>query len=82
MIVMIYVLTIQIKHEPGTCGCGIADSDSDEDGTLDCMDSNDDDDGLPDGEEQGPDRNNQNYDGNGDGIRRSSARQCSFISHF
>ena len=56
------------KTEPGTCGCGIADSDSDGDGTLDCMDANDDDDGLPDGEEQGPDRNNPNYDGNGDGI--------------
>jgi len=56
------------KTQPGTCGCSIADIDSDEDGTFDCMDSNDDDDGLPDGEEQGPDRNNPNYDGNGDGI--------------
>ena len=56
------------KTVPGTCGCGIADSDSDGDGTLDCKDVNDDGDGLPDGEEQGPDRNNPNYDGNGDGI--------------
>ena len=56
------------KTVPGTCGCSAADTDSDGDGTLDCMDVNDDGDGLPDGEEQGPDRNNPNYDGNGDGI--------------
>ena len=56
------------KTEQGTCGCGIVDNDSDGDGILDCMDANDDDDGVPDGEEQGPDRNNPNYDGNGDGI--------------
>jgi CSLREA domain-containing protein len=56
------------KTAPGTCGCGVSDSDTDGDGILDCMDVNDDGDGLPDGEEQGPDRNNPNYDGNGDGI--------------
>ena len=56
------------KTQPGTCGCGIGDSDSDGDGMLDCMDVNDDGDGLPDGEEQGPNRNNPGYDGNGDGI--------------
>ena len=56
------------KTKPGTCGCSVADTDSDGDGTLDCMDVNDDGDGLPDGEEQGPNRNNPDYDGNGDGI--------------
>ena len=56
------------KKVPGTCGCGVADTDSDGDGILDCKDVNDDGDGLPDGEEQGPDRNNPNYDGNGDGL--------------
>ena len=55
------------KARPGTCGCGITDNDSDGDGTFDCKDTNDDGDGLSDGEEQGPDRNNPNYDGNGDG---------------
>jgi len=56
------------KTQPGTCGCNIADKDSDEDGTLDCEDANDDNDGLLDGEEQGPDGNDQNYDGNDDGV--------------
>jgi len=55
------------KTQPGTCGCGIPDTDSDGDGTLDCLDTNDDNDGLPDGEEQGPDGNDPNYDGNNDG---------------
>jgi len=57
-----------IKTQPGICGCSIADKDSDGDGTLDCVDANDDNDGLPDGEEQGPDSNDLNYDGNNDGI--------------
>lgn len=43
-------------------------TDSDGDGILDCFDTNDDNDGLPDGEEQGPDGNDSGYDGNGDGI--------------
>jgi subtilisin family serine protease len=55
------------KTEPGICGCGIADKDSDGDGTIDCVDTDDDNDGLPDGEEQGPDGNDPNYDGNNDG---------------
>ena len=55
------------KTDPGDCGCGIADTDTDGDGILDCIDSNNDNDGLPDGEEQGPDGNDPNYDGNGDG---------------
>ena len=55
------------KTQPGICGCGISDMDSDMDGTLDCHDANDDNDGLSDGEEQGPNGNNQNYDGNNDG---------------
>lgn len=56
------------KIQPGFCGCGIDDDDLDGDGTLDCIDANDDNDGLRDGEEQGFDSNNPNYDGNGDGI--------------
>jgi len=55
------------KIGPGICGCGLSDTDSDNDGTLDCIDTNDDNDGLPDVEEQGPDGNDPNYDGNGDG---------------
>ena len=56
------------KIQPGICDCGEPDTDSDLDGTLDCVDTNDDNDGLPDGEEQGPDGNNPSYDGNNDGI--------------
>ena len=55
------------KTQPGICGCDINDKDSDGDGILDCLDTNDDNDGLPDGEEQGPDGNDPNYDGNNDG---------------
>ena len=36
------------KIEPGVCGCGVPDTDSDEDGTLDCLDSDDDNDGIAD----------------------------------
>jgi Bacterial TSP3 repeat len=39
------------KAEPGICGCGIADIDSDEDGIADCIDPDDDNDGLTDNEE-------------------------------
>ena len=55
------------KVEPGVCGCGVADVDTDGGGTFDCGDSNGDSDGVPDLEEQGPDGNNPNYDGNDDG---------------
>ena len=42
------------KQEPGLCGCGIPDSvnDSDNDGTADCIDSDDDNDGLSDVDEE------------------------------
>jgi len=43
------------KTEPGICGCGAADTDSDGDGALDCK-------------EQGPDGTDPNYDGNADGF--------------
>jgi len=56
------------KIEPGICGCGVSDIDTDSDGTNDCEDANDDNDGLPDGEEQGLDGNDPDYDGNDDGI--------------
>ena len=70
------------KTQPGTCGCSINDSDSDNDGTLDCLDTDDDGDGLFDGEEQGPNLNNQNYDGNGDGIPdRLQANVASFYTY-
>jgi len=56
------------KTEPGVCGCGIADTDTDLDGTPDCIDTDDDNDGLLDEEEQGPNGNDPSYDGNSDGI--------------
>lgn len=37
-----------LKTEPGICGCGVADADTDSDGTLDCSDPDDDNDGMPD----------------------------------
>lgn len=36
------------KTEPGACGCGVADDDSDGDGTADCDDACPDDEGKPD----------------------------------
>ena len=59
------------KTGPDICGCGVDDIDSDGDGMLDCEDANDDNDGLPDLEEQGPDGNDPNYDGNHDGTADS-----------
>jgi hypothetical protein len=56
------------KIEPGICGCGVADIDTDGDGTFDCADTNDDNDGVSDVVEQGPGGNDPNYDGNDDGI--------------
>ena len=37
------------KTKPGICGCSVADIDTDFDGTPDCADTDDDNDGLPDG---------------------------------
>jgi hypothetical protein len=59
------------KTQPETCGCGISDIDSDSDGRLDCQDANDDNDGLPNIEEQGPNGNAPSYDGNNDGTADS-----------
>ena len=56
------------KTRPKLCGCGISEIDTDGDGKLDCMDANDDGDGLYDYAEWGPDQNDTEYDGNGDGI--------------
>jgi hypothetical protein len=36
------------KREPETCGCGVSDVDSDDDGTANCIDFDDDNDGLTD----------------------------------
>jgi hypothetical protein len=37
------------KVDPGLCGCGAADGDTDGDGTEDCLDTDDDNDGVLDG---------------------------------
>ena len=37
-----------LKTTPGLCGCGTPDTDSDSDGTADCLDLDDDGDGTPD----------------------------------
>jgi len=62
-----------LKNEPGICGCGVADTDTDSDGTPDCNDLDDDNDGMPDDYElsQGFDPYNAldaNYDPDGDGL--------------
>jgi hypothetical protein len=36
------------KFDPGICGCGVPDDDTDEDGEMDCIDTDDDGDGMPD----------------------------------
>ncbi len=41
------------KTAPGQCGCTVADSDFDGDGVADCLDEDDDNDGLPDSAEFG-----------------------------
>ena len=61
-----------LKNEPGICGCGVADTDTDSDGTPDCNDLDDDNDGMPDDYEltQGfdpYDASDANYDPDGDG---------------
>ena len=43
-----YCLSDPLKIDPGICGCGVADTDTDSDGTLDCNDLDDDNDGMPD----------------------------------
>jgi cysteine-rich repeat protein len=62
----------------GDCGCGIAETDTDDDGINDCIDNapynpnpnqaDADGDGIGDAAEMGPDGNDAQYDGNGDGI--------------
>ncbi len=37
-----------VKIDPGLCGCGVADTDCEDDGTPDCDDTDDDNDNLPD----------------------------------
>ena len=64
------------KTEPGDCGCGFSEFDSDEDGVKDCNDNapyspnadqaDGDNDGSGDAGEKGPDNNNDQYDGNKD----------------
>jgi len=51
-----------------TGDCEATDTDTDGDGVADKDDSDDDNDGLTDAEEQGPNSDDANYDGNGDGI--------------
>jgi len=58
------------KQEPGLCGCGIPDSvnDSDNDGTADCIDSDDDNDGLSDVDEEAYGTDPYNPDTDNDGL--------------
>lgn len=42
------------KTNPGQCGCGFLDTDTDADGIADCVDADDDNDGVPDGEDTAP----------------------------
>ncbi|MBK8807392.1 MAG: endo-1,4-beta-xylanase [Bacteroidales bacterium] len=42
------------KTAPGTCGCGVADTDTDKDGTADCLDTDDDGDGIVDASDCDP----------------------------
>jgi len=42
------------KSMPGQCGCGIADTDTDNDLIADCVDPDDDDDGFDDGNDCAP----------------------------
>jgi hypothetical protein len=43
------------KTEPGICGCGVPDAgDTDDDGELDCVDTDDDGDGVLDGDDASP----------------------------
>jgi hypothetical protein len=56
------------KNVPGICGCGASDTDTDGDETADCIDTDDDNDGIDDEIEMaGP----GNGDGNADGIADS-----------
>ena len=36
------------KIQPGICGCGVVDTDTDDDGIPNCLDADDDNDGMPD----------------------------------
>ncbi len=62
-----------VKIDPGICGCGVADTDTDSDGTPDCNDLDDDNDGMPDDYELTKGFNpldalDANNDSDGDGL--------------
>ncbi len=77
------------KTEPGVCGCGRSDTDSDSDGIEDCFDNapytpnqdqaDGDLDGVGDAAELGPNGNDANYDGNNDGIPDSQQSNVSSL---
>jgi hypothetical protein len=78
------------KTVPGGCGCGIPETDSDDDGIKDCVDNAPsipnpdqgdlDGDGVGDAAEQGPNGNDPQYDGNNDDI--SDSQQINVSSLF
>ncbi len=62
------------KTDPGSCGCGIADVDSDYDGAMDCVDLDDDNDGLSDQDEAKSGTDPLNPDTDGDGVEDGKDR--------
>ncbi len=61
------------KIEAGSCGCGVEDIDTDSDGSMDCIDTDDDNDGMPDEWEEAngldPLYDNADEDEDGDGFK-------------
>jgi cysteine-rich repeat protein len=77
------------SQSEGDCGCGISETDSDQDGIKDCLDnapynpnqdqSDGDGDGVGDAAEKGPDGTDDQYDGNGDGIPDSQQNNAASL---
>jgi hypothetical protein len=56
------------KIEPGICGCGVPDTDTDGDNLADCIDSDDDNDGIPDEDKPGTGTDPLDPDTDDDGV--------------
>jgi hypothetical protein len=54
-----------LKTDPGQCGCGVADTDSDNDGIADCVDTDNDNDGCIDADDPAPLTFSADPDGDG-----------------